>query len=141
MNNEKTICKNKITGDLVILKDDYFHFFDGECVSKENKLPKKMVFESSDWSIVNGDSREYYELHLEDDKQIYFKSILTGIEYRIGDRVKLKSNISCDDGKRNFKICSWYINGSPKIKNQFGFVYLYTEDGRSLHLNDIIVYE
>ena len=52
MNNEKIIYKNKITGDLVILKDDYFYyfyFFDGECVLKENKLPKKMVFESSDW--------------------------------------------------------------------------------------------
>ncbi len=141
MNNEKIIYKNKITGDLVILKDDYFHFFDGECVSKENKLPKKMVFESSDWSMVDGDPREYYELLLDDNKQIYFKSTRTGIEYRIGDKIKLKPNISFPDGKTNFKICSWYISSSPKIKNQFGFVYLYTEDGKSLHLNHITVYE
>ena len=99
------------------------------------------LYEEAELTINSYDSREYYELHLEDDKQIYFKSILTGIEYRIGDRVKLKSNISCDDGKRNFKICSWYINGSPKIKNQFGFIYFYTEDGKSLHLDYITVYE
>lgn len=141
MNNEKTIYKNKITGDLVILKDDYFHFFDGECISKENKLPKKMVFESSDWSIVNGDSREYYELLLDDDKQIYFKSLWTGIEYRIGDKVKLKPNVSYSCGKRHFKICSWYINYGPEIKNKFGFVYINTEDGKTPHLSDIIVYE
>lgn len=139
MNKEKTIYKNEITGDLVILKDDYFHFFDGECVSKENKLPKKMVFESSDWSIVNGDSRENYELLLNDDKQIYFKSTWTGIEYRIGNTVRLNPNTSFSDGKRNFKICSWYISDDPIIKNQFEFVYIITEEGRSIHLDDIIV--
>lgn len=141
MNKEKIIYKNKITGDLVILKDDYFHFFDGECMSKENKLPKKMVFESSDWSVVNGDLREYYELLLDDNKQIFFKSSWTGREYRIGDKVKLKPNIKYSDGKTNFKICSWHITGGPIIKNQFTYVYFNTECGKSPHLNDVIVYE
>jgi hypothetical protein len=137
----KIIYKHKKTNDLVIKKGDYFHFLNDECLSEENKLPKLMVVDSDDWELISNKGIESYELLLDDNKEIYFKSTITGQEYRVGHYFTIKENMSFGDGKRNFKIGDWYIiSSSPVERNIFSYVYVYTEcDGRSVHLNDIII--
>lgn len=99
-----------------------------------------MVRGSSDWELITGNGRESYELLLDDSNEIYFKSTVTEQEYRIGDKITIQQNISFGDGKRNFVISNWYLSSSSIERNIFCYVYVITEcDGRSIHLNDIIV--
>jgi hypothetical protein len=138
----KIIYKHKKTEDLVIKKGNYFHFLNDECPSEENKLPKLMVIGSSDWELITCNGRESYELLLDDSNEIYFKSIVTEQEYRIGDKITIQQNVSFGDGKRNFVIRNWYLSSTPVERNIFSYVYVITEcDGRSIHLDDIIVKE
>jgi hypothetical protein len=136
----KIIYKHRKTNDLVVKKDDHFYFFDDDCVSEQNKLPKLMVVGSDDWELITNNGRESYELLLDNNNEIYFKSIITGQEYKIGDEITIQKNMSFKDGKRNFKIGRWYINGHPVERNIFEFVYAHTEcDDRSIHLNDVVI--
>jgi len=137
---KKIIYKHKKTNDLVIKKGDYYHFLTDECISEENKLPKLMVIESDDWELISNNGRDSYELLLDDDKEIYFKSIITGQEYKMGDKFTIQKNMSFSDGERNFTIDGWYISDGKAKKNLFNFVYVNTKgDNRSIHLNDIII--
>ena len=136
----KIIYKHKITNDLVIKKGEYFHFLTDECISEENKLPKLMVVNSNDWELITNNGRESYELLLDEDNEIYFKSTITGQEYRIGDNFTIVQNMSFGDGKRNFTIGRWYISSLPSERNIFEYVYVHTEcDDRGIHLNNVII--
>jgi len=136
----KIIYKHRKTNDLVVKKDDYFHFFDGDCISEQNKLPMLMVVGSDDWELITNDGRESFELLLDDNNEIYFKSIITSQEYRIGDEITIQKNMSFFDGKRDFKIKRWYISTHPVERNIFNFVYAGTEyDDHSIHLRDVII--
>jgi len=136
----KIIYKHRKTNDLVVKKDDHFYFFDGNCISEQNKLPKLMVVGSDDWELITNNGRESYELLLDINNEIYFKSIITGQEYKIGDEIIIQKNMSFADGKRNFKIGRWYITGHPIERNIFELAYVHTEcDDRSIHLNDVII--
>lgn len=73
---------------------------------------------------------------------IYFKSLFTGQEYHIGDKITIKDNVSFSDGRRNFVIGRFYISDIKEIKNGniFQFVYAHDKyDDRSNHLNDVVV--
>jgi hypothetical protein len=136
----KIIYKHRKTNDLVVKKDDYFHFFDGDCISEQNKLPLLMVFGSDDWELITNDGRDSFELLLDTNNEIYFKSIITSQEYRIGDEITIKKYVSFGDGKRNFKIGRWYIGAGPVERNIFNYIYAHTEcDDRSTHLTNVIV--
>jgi hypothetical protein len=136
----KIIYKHRKTNDLVVKKDDHFYFFDDDCVSEQNKLPKLMVVGSDDWELITNDGHESYELLLDANNQIYFKSIITDQEYRIGDEITIQKNMSFNDRKRNFKIGRWYISSHPIERNIFNFIYVHTEcDDRSIHLNNVII--
>lgn len=136
----KIIYKHRKTNDLVVKKDNHFHFFDGDCISEQNKLPLLMVVNSDDWELITNNGRDSYELLLDKNNQIYFKSIITGQEYKIGDEITIQKNMSFNDGKRNFRIGRWYISSHPVERNIFEFIYVHTEcDDRSIHLNDVIV--
>jgi hypothetical protein len=136
----KIIYKHRKTNDLVVKKDDYFHFFDGDCISQQNKLPLLMVADSDDWELITNDGRDSFELLLDTNNEIYFKSIITGQEYRIGDEITIKKYVSFGDGKRNFKIGRWYIGAGPVERNIFNYIYAHTEcDDRSTHLTNVIV--
>jgi hypothetical protein len=135
----KIIYKHKKTNDLVLKKGDYFHFLTDDCPS-ENKIPADMVINSNDWELISNNGREGFELLLDDDKQIYFKSIITGREYRIGDDITIVSNMHFGDRKRNFKIGRWYFGSHPHDKNIFTYIYAHTQcDDRGIHLQEIIV--
>jgi hypothetical protein len=138
----KIIYKHKKTYDLVLKRGDYFHFLTDDYPS-ENKIPADMVIGSNDWELISNNGRDGYELLLDDDKQIYFKSIITGREYRIGDDITIDtivSNISFGDNKLNFKIGRWYFGSYPPDKNVFTYIYAVTQcDERGIHLNDVIV--
>jgi hypothetical protein len=105
------------------------------------KIHKLIVTDSSDWELITNNSERLFELLLDDNKDIYFKSNITDQEYRIGDKVTLKNRIEFGDGKRNFTIGKWYIGSStPTEQNLFKHVYILSkEDGRSLHLDDVLV--
>ncbi len=136
----KIIYKHRKTNDLVVKKDDYFHFFDGDCISQQNKLPLLMVADSDDWELITNDGRDSFELLLDTNKEIYFKSIITGQEYRIGDEITIRKSISFGDGKRDFKIKGWFIGSHPVERNIFNYAYACTEcNDHSIHLTDVIV--
>ncbi len=136
MTKKKIIYKNKITGDLVIKKDDGYYLLEGECFGSQ-KLNKGMIESGNDWEKISPTGRTGYYLRFDNDDKIYFVNEDNDVEYHIGDKVKLGQSTSFSDGQRNFIIKGFNIQETT-YTNRIEFVYVLTEDNRHIHLNDLI---
>tara|TARA_R110002012_G_scaffold283603_1_gene474002 strand:+ start:1776 stop:2201 length:426 start_codon:yes stop_codon:yes gene_type:complete len=138
---KKIIFKHKKTDDLVIKKGEDFFLMKDNCIS-ETIMPSKIITDGSDWECITNNVRDSYELLLDENKNIYFKSFFTGQEYHIGDKFTIKENHSFSDGRRNFTIGSFYISDSKESKNgnSFQFVYAHDkDDDKGIHLNGVVL--
>jgi hypothetical protein len=109
--------------------------------SNECMVPSSIVENSDEWELIE----EMWEMLIKENKELYFKSTFSGIEFHIGDKVTIKShNMSFGDGVRHhkikgFNVVGWGSISSSLFKQNIRVSFeCYDANDRTLQLDEIV---
>jgi len=137
---EEVIFQHTHSKIKVQLKDTEFYVLNSNDQITEEKFRREFLT-GQDWRMISP-RREVYESRMTDHGEVYFRNMITGVEYRKGMEFTIPHNCSYADGQRDFKIHSFYISDNTeenRKKNRYEFIYANTGDGKSEHLSKVIL--
>lgn len=127
--------RHKKTGNIITKYGNKYTY------STEYVIPAWIVENSNEWELVE----EMWELKIKENKDLYFKNTITGVEFHVGDEVTIKSfNTNFGDGVRNhvisgFNILGWGCISKSFFKNTIRVSFEgYDSNDRTLTLDEII---